>query len=65
LRAVPPPAANRAHRRHRIGGSGPIGAADGQNGIYDHVGQTVTPSSLYLEQLKERLGETAVHNIGY
>ena len=48
-----------------IGGTGSIGSADGQNGIYDHEGMIVAPQSLYLEQLKERLGETAVHNIGY
>jgi hypothetical protein len=48
-----------------IGGTGTVGSADGQNGIYDHTGMIVAPQSLYLEQLKERLGETAVHNIGY
>jgi len=35
------------------------------NGIYDAYGTTVTPSSLYLEQLCERLGPSAVANIGY
>jgi hypothetical protein len=35
------------------------------NGIYDSLGTPVTPSSLYLEQLCERLGPAALTNIGY
>ena len=35
------------------------------NGIYDSFGTHVTPSSLYLEQLCERLGPGAVAKIGY
>jgi hypothetical protein len=35
------------------------------NGIYDSLGTAVTPGSLYLAQLKERLGREALHNIGY
>jgi hypothetical protein len=35
------------------------------NGIYDSLGTNVTPGSLYLAQLKERLGSEALHNIGY
>lgn len=34
-------------------------------GVFDAQGQMVTPSSLYLEQLRERLGEAAVRAIGY
>ena len=34
-------------------------------GIYDSHGIPVTPTSLYLAQLKERLGKQAVINIGY
>jgi hypothetical protein len=34
-------------------------------GIVESQGQPVTPTSLYLEQLKERLGPQAVKNIGY
>jgi hypothetical protein len=34
-------------------------------GIVESQGQPVTPSSLYLEQLKERLGPQALKNIGY
>ena len=34
-------------------------------GIYDSHGQSVTPQSLYLTQLKERLGQQALRNIGY
>jgi hypothetical protein len=35
------------------------------NGIYDSFGTPVIPSSLYLEQLCERLGRRAVAKIGY
>ena len=35
------------------------------NGIYDSPGVPVTPGSLYLAQLKQRLGIRALHNIGY
>lgn len=35
------------------------------NGIYDSLGNPVSPSSLYLEQLCERLGPAARANIGY
>ena len=34
-------------------------------GIYDSYGQAVAPESLYLAQLRERLGAKAVMNIGY
>jgi hypothetical protein len=34
-------------------------------GIYDSHGTPVTPASLYLSQLKERLGKQALINIGY
>lgn len=46
---------------------GGIGAAAGYSdeGIYDTLGSIVNPRSLYLEQLKERLGPAAVANIGY
>jgi hypothetical protein len=33
-------------------------------GIYDSLGTLVTPDSLYLEQLRERLGNQALANIG-
>jgi hypothetical protein len=35
------------------------------SGIFDSPGAPVTPSSLYLEQLRERLGGQALQNIGY
>jgi len=35
------------------------------NGIYESPGVPVTPGSLYLAQLKQRLGVQALHNIGY
>jgi hypothetical protein len=34
-------------------------------GVFDSYGKPVTPSSLYLAQLVERLGPQAVKNIGY
>jgi hypothetical protein len=34
-------------------------------GIIDSQGTPVTPASLYLEQLRERLGAQALKNIGY
>lgn len=34
-------------------------------GTYDSLGTPVTPESLYLAQLRERLGAQAVKNIGY
>ena len=34
-------------------------------GIFDAHGTHVTPRSLYLAQLKERLGEESLHEIGY
>ena len=34
-------------------------------GIFDSHNISVTPQSLYLAQLKERLGNTALQNIGY
>ena len=37
----------------------------GDNGIYDAPGSIVNPRSLYLEQLRERLGGAAIENIGY
>jgi len=35
------------------------------NGIYDSQNAPVTPASLYLEQLRERLGVAALKNVGY
>jgi hypothetical protein len=34
-------------------------------GIIESQGVPVTPASLYLEQLRERLGPQALKNIGY
>jgi hypothetical protein len=45
-----------------IGCRGP--AREG-NGEYDAFGGPVGPWSLYLEQLQDRLGDTALRNIGY
>lgn len=46
---------------------GGIGSKDNYSdiGIYDAFGSIVAPHSLYLEQLKERLGGIAIENIGY
>jgi hypothetical protein len=38
---------------------------DQPNGIYESLGTPVTPGSLYLAQLKQRLGTAALRNIGY
>jgi hypothetical protein len=35
------------------------------SGIFDAAGAAVDPPSLYLEQLRERLGDAALKNIGY
>jgi hypothetical protein len=35
------------------------------NGILDSLGKMVHPSSLYLQQLRDRLGQDAVRNTGY
>jgi hypothetical protein len=48
-----------------IGGSGVNTDPATDAGIYDTEDVTVTPNSLYLEQLKERLGGAAVEKIGY
>jgi hypothetical protein len=40
-------------------------AADIPEGTYDSPGRAVEPVSLYLEQLRERLGDAALANIGY
>jgi hypothetical protein len=48
-----------------IGGSGNNTNPGSDPGIYDTPGTTVAPNSLYLEQLKERLGGAAIENIGY
>lgn len=49
-----------------IGGIGQETSDGSQvNGIYNELGNIVTPQSLYLAQLKQRLGPVAVQNIGY
>jgi hypothetical protein len=40
-------------------------ASELERGIFDSPGNLVAPKSLYLEQMRERLGEQAVENIGY
>lgn len=57
----PPGAAN-----WRIGCVGEALTKEGlASGIFDSPGAPVVPSSLYLEQLRERLGDDALANIGY
>ena len=41
----------------------PIGGTP--NAIFDSLGRMVEPASLYLQQLRDRLGPDAVRNIGY
>jgi hypothetical protein len=43
----------------------PVTIADTPNGIFDSLGIPVHPFSLYLQQLRDRLGPDAVRNIGY
>ena len=42
-----------------------VTSATGPNAIFDSLNKPVEPVSLYLEQLRERLGTAAVKNIGY
>lgn len=53
------------HYNWWIGGSGVNNNPATDPGTYDKDGTTVTPASLYLEQLRERLGGAAVENLGY
>jgi hypothetical protein len=46
-----------------IGTSVTIGSTP--NGIFDSPGEMVVPSSLYLQQLRDRLGPDALRSIGY
>jgi hypothetical protein len=43
----------------------PVTIGSTPNGIFDSPGKTVEPASLYLQQLRDRLGPDAVRNIGY
>ncbi|HET6994700.1 MAG TPA: hypothetical protein VFI06_06945 [Chitinophagaceae bacterium] len=77
LNQMPPGSANWVigssgqHQRKSVPGSNESGniAYDSLSllpeGIYDSPGIMVTPSSLYLAQLNERLGKQALVNIGY
>jgi len=42
-----------------------VSAAKAPLGIFDSPGMPVTPESLYLAQLRDRLGAEALANIGY
>jgi hypothetical protein len=43
----------------------PVTIGHTPNGIFDSPGKMVHPSSLYLQQLRDRLGSDALRNIGY
>jgi hypothetical protein len=43
----------------------PVTVGSTPNGTFDSPGKPVQPSSLYLQQLRDRLGPDAVRNIGY
>jgi hypothetical protein len=43
----------------------PVTISGTPNGVFDSPGKMVVPSSLYLQQLRDRLGPDAVRNIGY
>jgi len=53
------------HYNWLVGGTGVNNNPSTNPGTYDHFGSTLAPNSLYLEQLKERLGLQACENIGY
>jgi len=46
-------------------GGTPVTIGGTPNGIFDSTGKMVLPSSIYLQQLRDRLGQDAVRNIGY
>ena len=48
-----------------ISGNEPGSTRPVPDGIYDSLDTPVTPASLYLAQMCDRLGATAVSNIGY
>jgi len=43
----------------------PVTIGGTPNGVFDSPGKMVQPSSLYLQQLRDRLGPDAVRSIGY
>jgi hypothetical protein len=43
----------------------PVTIGDTPNGVFDSPGKPVEPASLYLQQLRDRIGPEAVKNIGY
>jgi hypothetical protein len=43
----------------------PVTISGTSNGIFDSPGKMVEPASLYLHQLRDRIGPDAVRNIGY
>ena len=43
----------------------PVTVREQPNGIFDSLGQMVEPASLYLQQLRDRLGPDALKAIGY
>jgi hypothetical protein len=43
----------------------PVTVGGTPNGIFDSPGKMVQPASLYLQQLRDRIGPDAVRNIGY
>jgi hypothetical protein len=44
---------------------GPKGGPELPEGVFESPGKRVMPDSLYLQQLSDRLGPQALHNIGY
>jgi hypothetical protein len=43
----------------------PVSVTGAPSGIFDSADRPVAPASLYLEQLRERLGDAALANIGH
>jgi len=48
-----------------VGCAGERVKKDDPSGIFESQGVEVLPASLYVEQLRQRLGDAAVRNIGY
>jgi hypothetical protein len=43
----------------------PVTVGNAPNGVFDSPGKPVEPASLYLHQLRDRIGPDALRNIGY
>jgi hypothetical protein len=53
------------HHYNFIMGGVSVISSESDQGTFQNTGTIISPKSLYLEQLKERLGTSALQNIGY